>query len=103
MRIHVNNELTPATIPPGTISAVAGGRKRQRYFHDFFNYSGLHRSVWLYMTPRAHIADVSVTTDLDLRSEAGRVTYHVDVVGAGPTSVVLRDATGAVVADAKGR
>jgi len=31
------------------------------------------------------------------------VTYHVDAAGAGPTSVVLRDATGAVVAAAKGR
>jgi beta-glucuronidase len=103
MTVRVNNELTTATIPPGMISVTAGGRKRQRYFHDFFNYSGLHRSVWLYMTPPAHIADVSVTTDLDLRSGRGRVTYHVDVAGAGPTSVVLRDATGAVVAGAKGR
>ena len=23
---------------------------RQRYFHDFFNYAGLHRPVWLYAT-----------------------------------------------------
>jgi beta-glucuronidase len=100
--VRVNNELTTATIPPGVISTGPGGGRRQRYFHDFFNYSGLHRSVWLYTTPRAHIADVSVTTGLDLAAGLGRVTYHVDVVGAGPTSVVLRDAAGAVVADAQG-
>ena len=28
---------------------------RQTYFPDFFNYAGLHRSVWLYTTPRSHI------------------------------------------------
>ncbi len=33
------------TIPPGVVSHGAGGRKRQRYFHEFFNYAGLHRSV----------------------------------------------------------
>jgi beta-glucuronidase len=103
MTIRVNNELTTATIPPGTISAGADGGQKQRYFHDFFNYSGLHRSVWLYSTPRAHIADLSVTTDLDPRAAVGRVTYHVDAVGAGPTSVVLRDAAGAVVAGSAGR
>jgi beta-glucuronidase len=102
LTVRVNNELTMATIPPGVISTGAGGRKEQRYFHDFFNYSGLHRSVWLYATPRAYVADVFVTTGLDLSAGLGRVTYHVDVVGEGPTSVVLRDAAGAVVADAQG-
>jgi beta-glucuronidase len=102
LTVRVNNELTMATIPPGVISIGADGRQEQRYFHDFFNYSGLHRSVWLYATPQTHIADVSVTTDLDLPAGLGRVTYHVDVVGAGPTSIALRDATGAVVADAMG-
>ena len=46
--VRVGNELTMETIPPGVVSRGAGGRKRQRYFHDFFNYAGLHRSVWLY-------------------------------------------------------
>jgi beta-glucuronidase len=102
LTVRVNNELTTATIPPGMISAGTDGRKKQRYFHDFFNYSGLHRSVWLYSTPRAYIADVSVRTDLDSRTGAGRVSYHVGVVGEGQTSVALRDATGAVVAGARG-
>jgi beta-glucuronidase len=100
--VRVNNELTTATIPPGVISTGADGGRKQRYFHDFFNYSGLHRSVWLYTTPQAYIADVSVTTGLDRPGGLGRVTYHVDVAGAGPTSVVLRDAAGAVVAEAQG-
>ena len=103
LTIRVNNELTTATMPPGVISAAAGGRRTQRYFHDFFNYSGLHRSVWLQATPRAYISDVSVTTELDLRAGRGQVAFRVDVTSDGPTSVALRDTTGAVVAAAAGR
>src|ERR1019366_23458 len=76
--------------------------KKQRYFHDFFNYSGLHRSVGLYKTPHAHVADVAVTTDLDPHAGVGLVSYHVGVAGAGPTSVVLRDAAGAGGAEGEG-
>jgi len=100
--IRINNELTLATIPPGVIAVAADGRKKQRYFHDFFNYSGLHRSVWLYKTPHAHVADVAVTTDLDPQAGVGLVSYHADVAGEGPTSAVLRDAAGAVVAEGEG-
>ncbi|WP_307930519.1 sugar-binding domain-containing protein [Shigella flexneri] len=27
------------------------GKKKQSYFHGFFNYAGIHRSVMLYTTP----------------------------------------------------
>ena len=35
LTIAVNNELTNVTIPPGSITVDADGRKKQRYFHDF--------------------------------------------------------------------
>src|SRR3712207_6929249 len=38
--------------PPGYVEETAGGGRRQQVFHDFFNYAGLHRTVWLYTTPR---------------------------------------------------
>jgi len=47
----VNNELSWESIPPGVIHETSTGIRRQRYYHDFFNYAGLHRSVWLYSTP----------------------------------------------------
>jgi len=100
--VRVGNELTMATIPPGEISVTADGRRKQRYFHDFFNYAGLHRPVWLYSTPRDYVADISVAAGYDPRTGTGRVTYGLDVAGAGPTSVALRDAAGAVVAGAAG-
>ncbi len=106
--IRAGNELTMATIPPGVVSSGPGGAKRQRYFHDFFNYAGLHRSVWLYSTPRSYIAGLSVVTGFDPATGAGRVSYQVEVAddagayGAPLTSVVLRDAAGETVAGAAG-
>ena len=46
-----NNTLSFQSIPPGVIEDTPAGR-RQRYWHDFFNYAGIHRPVWLY-TDRA--------------------------------------------------
>jgi len=51
----VDNVLTWETIPPGIVVDTPRGR-RQKYMHDFFNYAGLHRPVWLYATPHTHLA-----------------------------------------------
>ena len=81
---------------------LADGSRRQRQYHDFFNYAGLHRSVWLSTTPRAHIDDVTVTTDID--QGAGVVRYAVGAVDADGMTVrvLLRDAEGREVAAAEG-
>ncbi len=106
--VRVGNELTMDTIPPGVISARPGGHRTQRYFHDFYNYAGLHRSVWLYSTPLSFIDGVVVRTDFDPGSGQGLVRYQAEVVddrgayGSALTSAVLRDADGAVVARASG-
>ena len=49
--VCVNNTLSFQSIPPGVIEDTPAG-KRQRYWHDFFNYAGIHRPVWLYATTR---------------------------------------------------
>jgi beta-glucuronidase len=106
--LRVGNELTLDTIPPGVISTHPDGHRTQRYFHDFYNYAGLHRSVWLYSTPPSFIDGVVVRTEFDPRSGRGLVDYQVEAVddhgayGAALTSAVLRDADGAVVARATG-
>jgi beta-glucuronidase len=88
----VNNILDWTTIPPGEIKTFDDekhpkGYKVQDYFHDFFNYSGIHRPVLLYTTPKAYIDDVAVTTDID--GKKGMVSYNVKVRG-GSTKVRVR-------------
>jgi beta-glucuronidase len=97
--VVVNNTLTFQSIPPGVIEDTPAG-KRQRYWHDFFNYAGIHRSVWLYSTPDRHITDIAVVPGLD--GATGTVDYAVEFTGNAGTRVVLRDAEGRQVADRTG-
>ncbi|WP_458780562.1 beta-glucuronidase [Arthrobacter sp. D3-16] len=103
LTIAVNNELTQATIPPGKVTVGEDGRRKQTYFHDFYNYAGLHRSLWLYSTPAVTVEDITVVTGFE--GSTGRVHFRVAVDGATGrenVSVILRDATGAEVARRNG-
>ena len=104
LTVVVNNELTWQSQPPGLVEVLPDGTRRQRQYHDFFNYAGLHRGVWLFTTAHAHIADVTVVTDIDIDQGAGVVRYSTAVEGAtGATiRVRLRNAGGAAVAEAGG-
>src|ERR1700710_733421 len=64
--VVVDNRLTWHSLPPGIVE-----NGRQTYFHDFFNYAGLHRPVWLHCTPRTHVRDVTVVTGLAGATGAG--------------------------------
>src|SRR4051812_33846428 len=100
--VVVNNELSWTSIPPGFVQELEDGRRVQQYFHDFFNYAGLHRSVWLYTTPRVHISDITVsTTEID--DAVGVVAYRVAVEGEPHgVTVRVRDAQGREVAAGDG-
>src|SRR3954471_17435064 len=95
--VAVDNRLTWTSLPPGIVE-----NGKQTYFHDFFNYAGIHRSVWLYCTPPAHVRDVTVVTGLD--GSTGAVRYDVEPAGAEglEVRVALTDAGGAEVARATG-
>lgn len=97
----VNNELTFDTLPPGIIEETPDGR-RQKYFHDFYNFAGLHRQVWLYATPSTRVDDITVTTGID--GPDGVVDYTVAVAGdeAPQVRVRLVDAWGVRVAAGAG-
>ena len=107
--VALNNTLSFQSIPPGVIEDTPSGPK-QRYFHDFFNYAGIHRSVWLSSTSRAHLTDVTVVTDLlsnliaNLDDRTGVVDYRSTAENADDlqTRVVLRDADGRTVASGSG-
>jgi len=97
----VDNTLSWQSIPPGFVEETPDGR-RQRYFHDFFNYAGLHRNVWLYTTPASYVEDVTVVTDLN--GSTGTVRYEVETGAVDGVEVVvnLRDAEQNEVARASG-
>jgi beta-glucuronidase len=99
--VVVNNVLNWQSIPPGYVDETPDG-PRQRLLFDFFNYAGLHRPVWLYATPRAHLRDVTVVTGLD--GSTGTVRYDVETEDADglEVRVALRDAEGGEVARATG-
>ena len=99
--VVVNNALSFQTIPPGVIEETPNG-KRQRYFHDFFNYAGIHRPVWLYSTGPAYLTDFTVVTGLD--GATGSVDYRIESRSADDAlvQVALRDADGVVVAAGTG-
>ncbi|HLL65313.1 MAG TPA: beta-glucuronidase [Micromonosporaceae bacterium] len=100
--VCVNTELTMATIPPGQSSRRPDGSVALRYFHDFYNYGGLHRPVWLYSTPTTYVRDVTVVAGFDAATGTGTVGYRVDGGGDAATSVTLYDADGTVVAEGAG-
>ena len=99
--VAVDNTLTFQSVPPGVVEDTPAG-KRQRYWHDFFNYAGIHRPVWLYSTAQAHLTDVTVVTELG--GTDGAVDYRVEATAAdgAEIQVVLRDAGGAEVANGRG-
>jgi beta-glucuronidase len=102
--VVVNNTLSWQSIPPGVVEDTPEG-KRLRYFHDFFNYAGIHRPVWLYTTGRCHLTDVTVVTGL--ADAHGAIEFRTEVSGSDSTDgpevrVVLRDADGAEIATGRG-
>lgn len=104
LSIAVNNMLTPATIPPGRVLEDEQGKRTQTYLHDFFNYSGIHRSVWLCSIPATSLTDVTITTDFV--ADTGHAHYKLDAVqlnGDEEFTVCVLDAQGVEVARASGQ
>ncbi|WP_447648115.1 beta-glucuronidase [Microbacterium forte] len=100
LTVAVSPDLTNVTIPPGKIEVGMTGGKTQTYFHDFYNYAGLARSVSLYSLPQVHVDDVTVVTDFE--GATGLVDYRVRTVGDAEIQATLTDASGRVVATASG-
>ncbi|WP_226345439.1 beta-glucuronidase [Agilicoccus flavus] len=99
LTVCVNNTLSFRSIPPGVIEDTPAGRT-QLYWHDFFNYAGLHRSVWLSAVPADRVDDVTVVTGF---ADDARTTGTVDVTVAttgdgGDVELVLRDPAGRTTA-----
>ena len=94
--VRADNVLSFATIPPGAVVQERSG-PRQSYWHDFFNYAGIHRPVWLCVRPERCIEDVTLTTAFD--GADGLVRYEAKASSGGSVRVKLYDAQGVPVAE----
>ena len=56
LTVVVNNELTWGSILARHRRGSWRTEQASACYHDFFNYAGLHRGVWLSTTPPAHVA-----------------------------------------------
>jgi beta-glucuronidase len=102
LTVVVNNELTWHSIPPGTVEVMPDGVRRQRQYHDFYNYAGLHRSVWLYSRPETHLHDVTVVTHVESGEGLVRYTASVQDQRTHVVQTTLRNADGGMVASVEG-
>ncbi len=106
LTIAVDNTIDDTTLPVGKESGMfespsPSGRtyrsrlRQNRPNFDFFNYSGITRSVEIYTTPRHYIRDITVTAALcgedaelfyeieDGRAKGGDVSGDISEDGAG--------------------
>lgn len=80
LTIKVNNTLDWTTLPPGVVAEVDDfgqplNHKRQKYFHDFYNYAGIHRPVLLHAMPKKYIDDITIHTE----TEGSTALIHYDI------------------------
>ncbi len=61
---------------------------------DFFRFSGIYRSVFLYTVPKAHIRDIRVKTLLDDNYENADLEVTLKGEGKGTVSLTLKDGGG---------
>ncbi len=100
LTIAVNNVLTNETVPPGRVVTKDDGTKVQTYLHDFYNYGGLARSIWIFSVPSVSVTDVTVKTDFV--GSTGKVSYQVETSASSDVRVSLFDEDGKEVASGNG-
>jgi beta-glucuronidase len=107
--VRIDNILDWTTLPPGEVKyAGAGGntrgapRARQDYFHDFFNYAGLHRPVRLVTQPALGIENIR--TRVARIEDGAAALLVVETETAAPKCrVTLANPRGVTVAEGTSR
>lgn len=99
--LKMNNELHRDALPAGDTATLKNGKQMAKPFFDFYNYSGLNRSVHLLAVPKNHIYDYSTTYDVS--EDQATVHYSVQATDGSNFKVSLSDEDGKVVATAEGQ
>lgn len=100
--VIVNNELNEINIPCGRTITLENGMKMSKPYFDFYNYSGIQRSVWLVRKPQYSIKDYNL--NYEMNGEDVRIDYSIEVQGKGQghCSITVEDEDGNMVAYASG-
>lgn len=99
--VKVNNELTVTNIPCGETITLSNGRKMAKPYFDFYNYSGLQRSVHLMAVPKESVHDIDLAYELN--GGDAKISYRIKTTGEHPVQVKLFDEDGKETASAKGK
>lgn len=99
--VKANNELNETSIPCGTTKVNPDGTKTAKPYFDFFNYSGIQRSVHLLRIPQESIIDYDTKISLDV--DDADIAYTVKTDGENEVIAELFDAGGNKVAEAQGK
>lgn len=63
---------------------------------DFFRFSGIYRSVYLYTVPKVHVQDIRVKTILDDAYKNADLEVALKGTGTGTVKMTLKDSEGVV-------
>lgn len=99
--VKVNNELTETNIPCGQTITLSNGKKMSKPYFDFFNYSGLQRSVYLMAVPKESVFDI--TTNYKLCGNDAKVSYEIETTGDHSVCVELFDEANNLAAKSEGK
>lgn len=98
--VKVNNELSHYTLPAGEVKVLNDGRKITKPYFDFFNYSGIIRSVNIIITPKESILDI--TLNHILQDNNTITEYIVDTVSSSDLIVEVYDENDNLVTKSEG-
>lgn len=106
LTVALSNILDWTCLPSGEIVKKEGpgfpeGYHYQDTFFDFYNYSGIHRPVKLYTTPKNYIDDILIKTELNADKTKARVLCRITGTDKVKKLQIL-DEKNAVVAECDG-
>lgn len=99
--VAVDTVVDNTTIPLGGIKDYStpeyGAKKYNAPNFDFFNYTGLNRSVRIYTTPKKHIQDIEIVTEVE--NNTAQVSFKVITSESGTVKVSIVDEKGQVIGE----
>ncbi|MGL5648152.1 MAG: beta-glucuronidase [Clostridium sp.] len=88
--VAVNNIVDESTLPVGLVKKNKDGEVIKNTVNfDFFNYSGIHRPVKIYTTPKEYIKDIIISTDF--KEMTGIVKYKIETNSKNKINVQVID------------